>query len=155
MAKNKSIKKKKYVPKPVYFPSIIIAKQAFDPLEKAVNNILEIGELDEDQFGNFVYLNENGSLESFSAGLEIYIRTIEKIVEHYNKEGKANIEVDLSSMVELKESMDNHSEFSETMLINVKKCFQICKYIISKAPPALTRHVALTIAKERKENEPK
>lgn len=144
MSTSKS-KKKKYIPKPIYYPSIIVAIHAFEPIEKAISQLIETSELNQDQYGNYVYMNGNNQVESFVDGLDIYITVVSELCT-YNK-----ITFDLSPLQELKHNMVNECEFSERQLLKVKKCLSDCKIIISKSPSKITRQIALETSRLRQE----
>lgn len=145
MAKSKT-SKKKYIPKPIYYPNLIIAIHAFKPIEDAITQIIETSEIDQDQFGNYLYINGDNKPESFIDGLEIYISVITNICI-INK-----ITFDMTPLFDLRQTMLDHDDFSEFMLVKAKKCLSQCKVFIAKTPSNVTRYIALQLAEARKQN---
>lgn len=144
MAKNKK-PKKKYTPRTVYYPKIIIAMQAIDPIEKALDNLLEKGEILEDSDGIYVYKSFDGQMESFEAGLDIYTKVVEKVLEIR----QINPTLDLSPLLVLRQAMIDQENFSESNILEAKKCLEVCKEVISLSPAKLIRELAVTVGEQR------
>lgn len=144
MAKNKK-PKKKYTPRTVYYPKIIIAMQAIDPIEKALDNLLEKGEILEDSDGVYVYKSFDGQMESFEAGLDIYTKVIQKALEVR----QSNTTLDLSPLLVLRQAMIDQENFSESNILESKKCLELCKEVINQTAPKLIRELASMIGEQR------
>ena len=139
MAKSKP-KKKKYTPRTVHYPNIIIAMHSMGPIEIAVSNILNRGEVLEDNVGNYVYRTGEGKLESFEAGLDIYNFVIADICKNrcVNWEPK--------ELIQLREAMLAKTGFDEELLENAMVCLENCKSVLSGVSPKELRE---SVAKVR------
>lgn len=142
MAKNKK-PKKKYTPRIVYYPKLIIAMHAIKPIEDALKNLLEHDEILEDESGNYVYRAFDNQIESFEAGLDIYIKVIANAAQHLNAL------IDLNPLIQLKQEMEDQLEFSESNLKTSLDCLEKCRLIIQAAPPKLIRELSIQAGNER------
>lgn len=142
MAKTKK-PKKKYVPRTVYFPKIINTMLAFSPLQDALDNLVDKGEILADCCGKYVYRNSVNEEESFEAGLEIYSRVVELICE------KNNLKYNLEPIKALHAEMVAQEGFEEETILNAKECLEFCRLIIAAAPTLLVRELTLQVGRER------
>lgn len=136
--------KKKYTPKPVYFPNIVNSMFAFDPLVEALDRLIEYGEIQQDDFDNYVYTNPANEEESFVAGLEIYYDVTKLVAERLNKE------IDVSPLAQLREEMEAKEGFDEDTILNAAECLKLCKVILANAPTLTVREITLQIADKRR-----
>lgn len=142
MSKNKK-PKKKYTPREVYYPKIIIGIHAMDPIEQALNNVLEKGELLCDDDGIYVYKTFDGQLESFEAGLDIYVKTVERLVK------LSNNDFSLNGLRQLREQLIEQDGLDEEVIESAKSELQICKKVIALSPASLIRQISTSIGIER------
>lgn len=144
MAKTKQ--KKKYTPKPLSFPGLVIASNAFGPIEKAINLLLSKGELLEDKVGIYVYETSNGRLESYEAGIEIYTETCMLLFEKL-KPGES---CQFPALENLKQCMlDKGAGFDEEDIEAAKAEMDICRKILALSNSAVIREIALEIGGRR------
>jgi hypothetical protein len=118
---------------------------AIKPIEDALKNLLEHDEILEDALGNYVYKAFDNQIESFEAGLDIYIKVITRAAQHLN------ISIDLNPLIQLKQEMENQTEFSESNIKSSLDCLEKCKLIIQAAPPKLIRDLSVKADSERKQ----
>lgn len=142
MSKNKK-PKKKYTPRTVYYPKLIIGMQAMDPIQNALDSIIIHGEVLTDHDGNYVYKTFDNQLESFEAGLDIYVKTAERIMDLTTNK------IDLTNLKLLREQMIEQEGFDEEVLEKAKLELELCKKIISVSPPKMVREIATHIGQER------
>ena len=141
MAKNKT--KKKYVPKPITFPSIIIAHNAFHPIETALERLVEKGEIEVDEVGNYIYKNTNGAFESFEAGLLIYTRVCQILCADRH-------DTLPQGLIKLREQMLEKQGFDEEVIEEAREAMRFSRAVISSVPRKLLTETAKTIAEERR-----
>ncbi len=143
MAKTKQ--KKKYTPRPLSFPGMIIASNAFGPIEKAINHLLDKGELLEDVVGNYVYLTCNGKFESYEASIEIYTETCERLFTIL----KPGLPCEFPALQKLKQTMLAKEGFDEEAIDAAKAEMALCRQILSLSNSMAIREVALAIGDKR------
>lgn len=139
--------KKKYTPKPVYFPNIVNSMFAFNPLMEALDSLIQHGTIMQDEFGKYIYRNSVNENESFVAGLEIYRDVVKKVLKTYGKE------CDLTPLDLLREEMLAMDGFEEETILDAKICLEKCKQILSSTPTLLVRKMTLEVGAERALND--
>ena len=143
MAKTKQ--KKKYTPRPLSFPGMIIASNAFGPIEKAISHLLAKGELLEDVVGNYVYETCNGKLESYEASIEIYTETCERLFAVL----KPGLPCEFPALLKLKQTMLDKEGFDEEDIDAARAEMKKCRQILSLSNSMVIREVALAIGDKR------
>lgn len=133
MAKAK--KKKKYVPKPVYYPNLVISIHVFTPFEKALDALIETEEVHTDENGTYIYYDGGKIAQSFEAGLKVY----KNFVDLYCKRSGAVI--DTAPLEVLRQAMIRKEGFDEDEILQARECIQGCKELISKIPAKLSREL--------------
>lgn len=127
MAKQQKKRDKKYVPRAVYYPGVIIQMQSFDAFEKALDEFLNNQEVETDHEGTFIYKNA-GVVQSFASTLFIYTR-----LAHIHGVRTGN-EYDLRPLSILQNRMYERRGFDEEEIEAARKCLTVCRQIISKIP---------------------
>ena len=135
--------KKKYRPKPVYVPGMIIASNTFTPIENALKKLVATGEVEVDEFGTYIYRDLTGVTQSFEAGLKIYARFIEIYCM------RTSMQFDISPMVKLHETMYEKLPIDESLIDQVNNCLQTCKQLVAKIPSQVSRDIISTIRLEK------
>ena len=138
MASNKK-PKKKYVPRDIRYPSLVTQMNSFLPFEKALDRLLETGEVDVDSEGIFIFKDGAGNDQSFVSSLKVYI----EIISIYCKQN--NIEYDIYPLHILQNRMFEAMHFDEEEIEEARKCLTICKEIIVKIKPALLLNILDTV----------
>ena len=96
MAKAK--KKKKYIPKPVYYPNLVIGIHVFTPFEKALDALIETEEVHTDENGTYIYYDGIKAAQSFEAGLKVY----KNFVDLYGK--RSGVVIDTAPLEVLRQA---------------------------------------------------
>lgn len=135
--------KKKYKPRTVYFPKILNTMFAFAPLEEGLNKLLNHGEILQDDFDNYVYLNSCNEEESFTAGLEVYTRIVGLLCE------ARSLQLDLTPALVLRDEMEAKEGFDEETILNAKVCLENCKQVIATSDTLLVRKFTMQVGVER------
>ena len=143
MAKNKK-PIKKYTPRPLVFPGLIVANNAFLPVEQALDKLLKTGEILEDEVGIYVYENVGGKLESFEIGIENYIMTCIVLYEMKTKKS-----IEFPALRKLIQVMVAKEGFDEEDLEATKPEIAVCKKILSMSNSMDIRNVAVIVADEQ------
>ena len=142
MATNKK-SGKKYHPKRISYPPLVIADQAIRPLEEALKSLLEHSELTTID-GVAVYRGDKGQMESFEAGLLIYHRAVELLSE------KRQLPIPSESpLLKLREALLLNDEIDERYVLDSLTTLAKYKQLLSTTNPLLLREVAGFIRKER------
>lgn len=124
MAKAKA--KKKYVPRPVHYPQMVIATHTFDPVEKALDDLIETETLQVDDNGVYVYFDPMGRRYSFESGLFVYIC----YVEIYCEQSKQVM--DVAPLQALLDQIKAKDGFDEEVIMAAKESIRLCKELVSK-----------------------
>lgn len=127
--------KKKYVPRPVYYPGLIVQIHAFENFENALNMFLETEEVETDSTGLFIYYDNAGIKQSFESSLRVYI-TLANIYGERN-----NLQFNLHPLTILQNRMFERRGFDEEEIEEAKKALDICKQIICKIPAREIRNI--------------
>lgn len=148
MAKAAKKRDKKYVPRPTYYPGLIIQMHAFDEFEKALANFLNNQEVETDHEGTFIYKNAGGVVQSFASTLFVYTR----LAHIYGvRTGKG---YNLRPLAILQNRMHERRGFDEEEIEEAVKCLNLCREIIKKIPQKerieICEGLRLTMAMERK-----
>lgn len=139
MAKEKIKKKKKYVPRMISLPKLIVAIQAFAPLEKALDAIIKNEFVEVDSNGVYIYFTEAGEPHSLEKGLYVYTRLVEIYGIRNNKR------FDLSPLWGLRETILNKEPFDEEEIEAAKKTLDLCRQVVCKIPHSETRDILATV----------
>lgn len=137
--KNTKKRDKKYVPRPVYYPGVIIQIHSFSEFEKALDNFLDKEEVDVDHEGTFTYKNSAGVVQSFEMTLHVYTLLA------YIYGTRHNVSYDLQPLAILQNRMYERRGFDEEEILAARKCLGICRQILGKANPKEVRDILLTI----------
>ena len=135
--------KKKYRPREVLIPKLLVSENAFGPLERVLDRLLKTGEIEEDEFGIYRYNDHAGAPQSVCAGLKIYGR----FIEIYGLR-TGNV-VDISSIVELHNVLEAKEPIEEELIERVRKSFAVCRDVINKVHPSLYRDIIASIRLEK------
>lgn len=127
MAKPAKKRDKKYVPRPVYYPGVIIQMHSFDAFEQALDTFLSTQEVETDHEGTFIYKNA-GVTQSFASTLFVYTR-----LAHIHGVRTGN-EYNLHPLAILQNRMYERRGFDEEEIEAARSCLTICRQIISKIP---------------------
>lgn len=127
MAKATKKRDKKYVPRKVYYPGVIIQMHSFDAFEKALDDFLINQEVETDHEGTFIYKNA-GVVQSFASTLFVYTR-----LAHIHGIRTGN-NYNLHPLAILQNRMYERRGFDEEEIEAARKCLTICRQIISKIP---------------------
>lgn len=138
MASNKK-PKKKYVPRDIRYPSLVTQMNSFLPFEKAMDRLVETGEVEVDQEGMFIFKDGAGNNQSFVSSLKVYIEIISIFCN------KNNIEYDVYPLHLLQNSMFEAMGFDEEEIDKARECLAVCKDIIKKIKPALLLNILDTV----------
>lgn len=137
MASNKK-PKKKYTPKPVYYPNLVIGIHAFTNFEEALDKFLATGEVQTDEIGNFIYVDNGGVTQSFRDALMVYTSLIHI---YGTRVGKV---FDYKPLTILQNRMFERRGFDEEEFIKAKECLKLCREIVSKIPGNELRNIMLS-----------
>ena len=138
MANNKK-PKKKYVPRDIRYPSLVTQMNSFLPFEKALDRLLETGEVEVDGEGMFIFKDGAGNNQSFVSSLKVYI----EIISIYCN--KNNVTYNTYPLQILQNRMFEAMGFDEEEIEEAKKCLIVCKDIIKKIKPALLLNILDTV----------
>ena len=138
MAKDKK-RDKKYVPRPVYYPGVIIQMHSFSEFEKALDDFLVNERVDVDEEGTFTYKNSAGIVQSFEMTLHIYTLLA------YIYGTRHNVGYNLQPLAILQNRMYERRGFEEEEILAARNCLSICRQILGKANPKEVRDIILTI----------
>lgn len=127
MAKAAKKRDKKYKPRAVYYPGVIIQMHSFDAFEKALDDFLVNQEVETDHEGTFIYKNA-GVVQSFASTLFVYTR-----LAHIHGVRTGN-QYNLLPLSILQNRMYERRGFDEEEIEAARECLTICRQIISKIP---------------------
>ena len=130
---------KKYVPKPVYYPGLMIQVHGFEQLEKALHNLVENGIATVDAYDRILYTTSQGVEESIESSLYVFINYI-KIYCIRN-----NVTVDLFKLNNLRRMLNENYEFDEEIVEDGIKQMAICKDLLKKIKPSMSRDIMASI----------
>jgi hypothetical protein len=136
---NKTKRNKKYVPRKVYYPGVIIQMHSFSEFEKALDNFLEKEEVEVDSEDTFIYTNSAGIKQSFEMTLHIYTLLA------YIYGIRHNVEYDLQPLAILQNRMYERRGFDEEEINAARRCLDVCKQIFNKANPLEIRDIIFSI----------
>jgi len=131
--------KKKYVPRPVYYPGMIIQIHAFSEFERALDNFLATGQVDTDHEGTFIFKNNAGIVQAYDCALYIYIRLATIYGQRNNKV------YNLKPLSILQNRMYERRGFDEEEIEAAKKCLDVCRQILCKIPAPEVRDILTSI----------
>lgn len=138
MSKDKK-RKKKYVPREVYYPGLMIQLHSFSEFEKALDNFLIHERVEVDHEGTFTYKNSKGVVQSFASTLHVYTL----LSYHYGQRNK--ISYDLQPLAVLQNRMYERRGFDEEEILAARKALDIPRQILTKANPLEVRDILLTV----------
>ena len=138
MAGNKK-PKKKYIPKKVFIPRLIISMTCFEPIEKAIDQLIETQEIELDEAGAAIYRNPKGEAISFESGINTYTNFVKIYAE------RTGLQVNLEPLWKLRDDMQSLEGFEEEDLLQAKQCALICKEIIAKIPFKVSQDIVQTL----------
>ena len=138
MAGNKK-PKKKYVPKKVFIPRLIISMTCFEPIEKAIDQLIETQEIELDETGVAIYRNPQNLAISFESGINTYTNFVKIYAE------RAGLQVNLEPLWKLRDDMKSLEGFDEEDLLKAKECALMCKEVIAKVPFKVSQDIVQTL----------
>lgn len=133
MSKTKS--KKKYKPKPIYIPNLITAMYSFEPLEKALHELMTVGEIFEDDRGNYAFIDGSGRIRSFHEDLFLYIQFV---LIYGERTGQS---FDVSAVNDLRRALDEKTEFSEKQIRLALEDIKKYKNLFTRIKPTESRSI--------------
>lgn len=128
MAKS-SKQKKKYVPKPIRYPSLVTQINSLLPFEQALDRLIEKGEIETDNTGMLIFKDGAGNNQSFVSSLKVYIEVIEIYCNRHK------LTFNTKPLHVLQNRMFEARGFDEEEIIEARKTLDICKQIICKINP--------------------
>lgn len=131
--------KKKYVPKPVYLPGLVIHINAFEEFKKALNNFLDKQETEVDAEGTFVFKNSSGVTHAFDCTIYVYFELARIYSERVGKE------FNLKPLSILQNRMYERRSFDEEEILEAKDTLKVCENIIKKIPAPEVRDILSSI----------
>lgn len=131
--------KKKYVPKPVYYPGLVIHINSFKEFEKALNNFLDKQETEIDSEGTFVFKNSAGVVQAFDCAIYVYLN-LTRI--YASRSGKV---FNLKPLAILQNRMYERRGFDEEEILEAKEALNICSDIVKKIPAPEVRDILAII----------
>lgn len=138
MAGNKK-PKKKYVPKKVFIPRLIISMTCFEPIEKAIDTLIETQEIELDETGVAIYRTPKDQAISFESGIDTYTNFVKIYAE------RAGIQINLEPLWKLRDDMKSLEGFDEEDLLKAKECALMCKEMIAKIPFKVSQDIVQTL----------
>lgn len=138
MAGNKK-PKKKYVPKKVFIPRLIISMTCFEPIEKAIDKLIETQEIELDEAGVAIYRNSKGQAISFESGIKTYTNFVKIYAE------RVGLNINLEPLWKLRDDMKSLEGFDEEELLKAKQCSLMCKEIVAKIPFKISQDIVQTL----------
>lgn len=142
---SKTKKKKKYTPKPVYYPAVIVAMHSFEPLEKAIEELLYAESIIEDQNGDYVFIEPTGRVRHYEKDLFVYIQ----YALIYGQRSNQKLNVD--NLVHFRKVLMNKLEFKESEIKAVLEDIKNFKILFSRIHPLESREI-LRIIKENNQS---
>lgn len=139
MAKNKA-PKKKYQPRPVYFPQLINSMMYFDPIIRALDALAERQEMKIDEHGNYVIDNGTGTLLSFAEALDVFTRYVEVFFHRMQKPAPF-----LNHIRALHEIVKAKLPFDYELILTVQKILVQYRDVLARIPPAMSRDILKTV----------
>lgn len=137
MAKTKA--KKKYVPKMVRIPSLITHLYSFSGFEAALSKVLETGQIQIDEVGKAVYIDNAGRQLSFSDTLGTYI----DIVDLYARRNGRTTE--LPCMKKLQGNLYKDVVVDEEEIEAAQAEMDFCKRVIATIKPSELLDITQTL----------
>lgn len=137
--------KKKYTPRPVHYPQLIIALHSFEPLEKALEELLVEETISEDNNGNYVFIDPTGRVRLFDADLFLYIQYVLIFAQRTEQV------LDVTNMIKLRQVMNDKSEFEESVINAALSDIRKYKNLLSKIPSKISRGILETIRNHREQ----
>lgn len=131
--------KKKYVPKPIYYPKLVIAIHSFLPFEEEVSRILKEGTLVLDEEGTPIYHDSYKKPLSVASGIFTYAR----MAEIYAVRKKTTFET--KAMWDFLKAVNREIEMSEELIEEATRAFEACKKVFVSIPPVESRDIMNTI----------
>lgn len=125
MSKNKR-PRKKYTPREVYSPNLVNQINAFQPIEEALDRLIETGVCLEDSNGDLVYQSANKVPISFKESLSVYITVIDVYAS------RNNLAIDTSPMGKLLNAFYEARDIDESLILETRQLLKICREIICK-----------------------
>lgn len=142
---SKTKKKKKYTPRPVYYPAMIIAMHSFEPLEKAIEELLYAESISEDQNGDYVFIEPTGRVRHYVQDLFTYIQYL----QIYGQ--RSNQQFDVVNLLKFRKVLQEKLEFKESEVKAVLEDIKKYKVLFSKIPSTESREI-LRIIKENNQS---
>ena len=139
MSKSKKPRKKKYIPIPVRYPSLVTQINSFQPFEAALTKLLETGEAECDENGMLIFRDSASNIQSFVTSIKVYI----DIITIYCSQNK--IQYDLYPLHLLQNRMFEARGFCEEEIEEAQKCLAVCKQIIVKIKPSILLDMLNTV----------
>lgn len=139
MAKPEKKRDKKYKPRAVYYPGLIIQIHAFSEFEKALDDFLYHEKVEVDACGTFIYKNSAGIVQSFEMTLHVYTLLA------YIYGTRHNVGYNLQPLAILQNRMYERRGFDEDEILAARNCLDICRQILGKANPVEVRDILLSI----------
>lgn len=118
--------KKKYMPKPIRYPSLVTQINSFYPFEQALDRLLNTGEIETDNIGVYIFKDGAGINQSFVSTLKVYI----EIIEIYAQ--RNHLIINTRPLHVLQNRMFEARGFDEEEIIEAKETLNVCKEIICK-----------------------
>lgn len=134
--------KKKYTPRPVYYPQIMTKVNSFGPFEAAMDKLIETGEVELDENGHYVYHHTDKTQRSFESDLYLYARFAELYCE------SKGLKVDTEPLWKLRESMLAKGDLDFKEIQAMQTTLEICKKILMVVNPIESRNILSIISKE-------
>lgn len=132
---SKTKKKKKYTPRPVYYPAVIIAMHSFEPLEKAIEELLYAETIQEDHNGDYVFVEPTGRIRNYDQDLFTYIQYIQIYGQRTNQQ------FDITHLLRFRKVLQEKLEFKESEVKAVIEDIKKYKILFSKIPSAESREI--------------
>lgn len=139
MAKSKK-PKKKYTPKPVYYPNIVNQLNSFTPFEDALQRLLETGEAEVDDFGSLTYKTSAGVVQSFESTLRVYIQVAELCAKRKNL-----TTLNLRPLSLLQNRMFERKGFDEEEIEQAKDTLKVTRMLLSRMHTLEIRDILQTV----------
>lgn len=135
MTKKKKSGKKR-IPRPLYYPQLVVGTYTFDPLIKALDDIIETGEIETDEVGNYVYRNTLGVQKTIASSLLLFMHYLGFYAQ------RRQIELDVTPLENMLPVFQQKEDaFTESALNAAKSCLAMTKQVLSTIPPSEHREI--------------